>query len=380
MSWNFGDIFDAVAEAVAPGSPALLHGERVIGWDELARRSNNVAANLRARGARPDDKVALYLRNRPEYVETTLACMKARLVHVNVNFRYGPEEVRYIIDNADAKFVVFAAEFAELLAGVRGRLPQVRGWFQLADGTPRASFAEPYENLAERGAGAPLDVGRSPDDLLFLYTGGTTGMPKGVMWRSEDLWGALGGGGNPVLGEPPVTSLDDLAARVRARGYGMRHLPACPLMHGTGLFTALITLSAGGAIATLEGANFDAHELWHAVGRHAVNTIAIVGDAFAKPMLRALDERRAEYRLDTLLSVISSGVMWSPEVKRALLAHHANMICYDSFGSSEAVGFGASITTASGESRTGRFQLGDKVKVFTEDGREVQPGSDLPGF
>ena len=380
MSWNFGDIFDAVAEAVAPGSPALVHGERVIGWDELARRSNNVAANLRARGARPDDKVALYLRNRPEYVETTLACMKARLVHVNVNFRYGPEEVRYIIDNADAKFVVFAAEFAELLAGVRGRLPQVRGWFQLADGTPRASFAEPYENLAESGAGAPLDVGRSPDDLLFLYTGGTTGMPKGVMWRAEDLWGAIGGGGSPLTGEPPVASLAELRDRIAARGAGLRHLPACPLMHGTGLFTSLITLTGGGALVTLESAAFDADELWRAVGRHRVNTIAIVGDAFAKPMLRALDERRGDYTLDSVLAIISSGVMWSREVKERLLAHRAGMIMFDSFGSSEAVGFGASITTAGGESRTGRFQLGERVKVFTEDEREVTPGSGVPGF
>src|SRR5207244_2301887 len=124
----------------------------------------------------------------------------------------------------------------------------------------------------------------------------TTGMPKGVMWRSEDLWRAIGGGGNPVLGEPPVASLEELAARVRARGPGLRHLPACPLMHGTGLFTAFITLTAGGSIATLGGVNFDPHELWHAVGRHAVNTIAIVGDAFAKPMLRALDARRGEDR------------------------------------------------------------------------------------
>ena len=379
MSWNLGDIFDALGEAVPGDSPALLHGERTVSWTAFTRRTNNLAAALRARGARPGDKVALYLRNRPEYLETTVACFKARLVHANVNFRYLADELQYIIDNADAKFVVFAGEFADRLDALRGRLPKVETYIQVDDGSPLAPFAEPYEPLAAEGPGTPLGIERSPDDLLFLYTGGTTGMPKGVMWRSEDLWGALGGGGNPVLGEPPVTSLDDLSARVRARGYGMRHLPACPLMHGTGLFTALITLSAGGAIATLEGANFDAHELWHAVGRHAVNTIAIVGDAFAKPMLRALDERRAEYRLDTLLSVISSGVMWSPEVKRALLAHHASMILFDSLGSSEAVGFGASITTASGESRTGRFQLGEKVKVFTEDGREVQPGSGESG-
>src|SRR5438093_764974 len=287
----------------------------------LTRRTNNLAAALRARGGQPGDKVALYLRNRPEYLEATVACFKARLVHVNVNFRYLGDELRYIMDDADAKFVVFAGEFAERLDALRPRLPRVQAYIQLDDGSPLAPFAAPYEPLAAEGRGAPLGIERSPDDLLFLYTGGTTGMPKGVMWRSEDLWRAIGGGGNPVLGEPPVASLDELAARVRARGPGLRHLPACPLMHGTGLFTAFITLTAGGSIATLGGVNFDPHELWHAVGRHAVNTIAIVGDAFAKPMLRALDERRGEYRLDSLISIISSGVMWPPEVKRALLAH-----------------------------------------------------------
>ncbi len=364
MGWNLGDIFDTLGAAVPGESAALLHGDHAVSWAAFTRRTNNLAAALRTGGVQAGDKVALYLRNRPEYLETTVACFKARLVHVNVNFRYQADELQYIIDNADAKVLVFAGE----------------RWIQVDDGTPLAPFAERYEPLAAEGEGAPLDIERSPDDLFFLYTGGTTGMPKGVMWRSEDLWRAIGGGGNPVLGEPPVASLEELDARVRARGPGLRHLPACPLMHGTGLFTAFITLTAGGSIVTLPGVNFDADELWATVGRHAVNTIAIVGDAFAKPMLRALDARRDAYRLDTLISVISSGVMWSPEVKRALLAHHPNMICFDSFGSSEAVGFGASITTASGESRTGRFQLGEKVKVFTEDGREVQPGSDEPGI
>src|SRR5437773_2335787 len=265
MSWNLGDIFDTLGAAVPGESPALMHGEQTVSWADFTRRTNNLAAALRARGAVPGDKVALYLRNRPEYVETTVACLKARLVHVNVNFRYLADELQYIIDNADAKFVVFAGEFADRLDALRPRLPKVQTYLQVDDGTPFAPFAEAYEPLAAEGSGTPLGIERSPDDLLFLYTGGTTGMPKGVMWRSEDLWGALGGGGNPVLGEAPVASLDDLATRVRARGPGFRHLPACPLMHGTGLFTALITLGAGGAIATLPGVNFDPHELWQAV-------------------------------------------------------------------------------------------------------------------
>jgi len=275
---------------------------------------------------------------------------------------------------------VIAGEFAGLLDGIRARLSQVRGWFQVDDGTQAAAFAEPYEHLAATGSGARPEVPRSADDLLFLYTGGTTGMPKGVMWRAEDLWQAIGGGGSPITAEPPVASLAELHDRIAARGAGLRHLPACPLMHGTGLFTSLITLTGGGALVTLESAAFDAHELWRAVGRHRVNTIAIVGDAFAKPMLRALDERRGDYALESLIAIVSSGVMWSREVKQRLLAHHAGMILFDSFGSSEAVGFGASITTAGGESRTGRFQLGERVKVFTEDEREVAPGSGVPGF
>jgi 3-oxocholest-4-en-26-oate---CoA ligase len=380
MGWNFGDIFDVLGEALPPASPALIHGDRTLTWDDLTRRSNNLAAGLMARGARPGDKVALHLRNCAEYTEATVACMKARLVHVNVNFRYQEEELRYIIDNADAAFVVFGGEFAGLLDAVRGRLPGVRGWLQVNDGAPLAPFAEPYEDLAGAGSGVRLDVERSPDDLFFLYTGGTTGMPKGVMWRTEDMWRAIGGGGSPLTGELPVGSLAELRERIAARGAPLRHLPACPLMHGTGLFTSLIALTAGGAIVTLTSAGLDAHELWRAVERHRVNTVAIVGDAFAKPMLRALDERPGAYALDSLIAIISSGVMWSPEVKKALLAHHPAMILFDSFGSSEAVGFGASITTASGESRTGRFKLGEHVKVFTEDGREVTPGSDVPGF
>jgi fatty-acyl-CoA synthase len=379
MSWNMGDIFDALGEAIRTANTALAHGDRLYTWGDFTRRTNNLGAQLVARGARPEDKVALYLRNCPEYMETTVACMKARLVHVNVNFRYREDEIQYILDNADAKFVVFGGEFTPLLEAIRSRLPQVRAWIQVDDGA-LAPFAEPYEKLATTGTGEPLAIRRSPDDLLFLYTGGTTGMPKGVMWRSEDLWRAIGGGGSLLTGEAPVASMDELRARIAARGAAPVHLPACPLMHGTGLFTSFISLTAGGTIVTLTNPGFDPHELWRAVARHRVNTIAIVGDVFAKPMIQALDERRGDHSLDSVIAIISSGVMWSPEVKKALLAHHQGMVLFDSFGSSEAVGFGSSITTATGESRTGRFKLGERVKVFTEDGREVRPGSGEPGF
>ncbi|MEE8559019.1 MAG: acyl-CoA synthetase [Myxococcota bacterium] len=380
MSWNLGDIFDAVAGAVPPDAPALLHGDRKVTWSQLDQRSNSLARQLQARGARPDDKVAFYMRNRPEYMELLLACFKARLVHANINFRYVSDEIHYILDNSDARFVVFAGEFGELVTKLRDRLPKVVGYVQIDDGSPRVPFAEAYEELVEEAASGPLDVERSPDDLLLLYTGGTTGMPKGVMWRSDDLWEALGRGANATNGNTASETLEEHTERIRSQGPAARHLSACPLMHGTGLFTSIGALANGGTIVTLESPRLDADELWRAVERHKVNSCAIVGDAFAKPMLRALDEKPGAYDLSSMVYIISSGVMFSTEVKKGLLKHHPGMVLADSFGSSEAVGFGMSVTTAQGETRTARFQIGERVKVFTEEGREVKPGTGEAGL
>ena len=379
QSWNFGDILDAVAPVLPADAPATIDGDRVQTWADFDRRTNNLAHQLYARGAEPGDKVAFYLRNCAEYVELLAACFKARLVHVNVNFRYLDEELHYIIDNSDAKFLVFQDEFADRVEKLRPRLDQVRHYLQV--GGAGLPFAEPWERLAGDGPGTPLDVERSPDDLLFLYTGGTTGMPKGVMWAAADLWGALGSGANSPCNEgvaPPTLAAH--VANVARHGPGPRQLPACPLMHGTGLFTAMSTLAAGGCIVTLPNARFEAEELWTATERHRVESLVIVGDAFAKPMLQALDENPGRWHLSSLKMIVSSGVMWSREVKQGLLRHHAGMLLVDSFGSSEAVGFGSSVTTAQGETKTARFQIGEKCKVFTEDHREVEPGSGEKGF
>ena len=380
MSWNFGDIFDAVEEVVPGDRPAVIRGERTLSWAELKRRSNNLAAQLRARGARPDDKVAFYMRNLAEYPEALVACLKARLVHVNINYRYQDSELHYILDNSDSRFVFYAGEFAEPVAKLRGRLPEVATYIQVDDGSPPAPFAEAYDDLANEGSGEPLGIERSPDDLLFLYTGGTTGMPKGVMWRGGDLWDAMRRGGNILNRNAWPESLEEHCENVRRAQTGMRQLPACPIMHGTGLFTSMGTLAGGGSVVTLASPHFDAHELWSAVARHRVQSIVIVGDAFAKPMLQALNERPGAYDLSALVMIVSSGVMWSPEVKRGLLEHHSGLVLVDAFGSSEAIGFGTSVTTARGESRSARFQIGESCKVFSEDGREIQPGSDEPGY
>src|SRR5690606_6365594 len=219
---------------------------------------------------------------------------------------------------------------------------------------------------------------RSPDDMLFIYTGGTTGMPKGVMWRHDDLrevqLAAL-----RRLGPVPE-SLPALMEAIKETGPAGPMIPACPMMHGTGLLTALGNMMSGGCIVTLDNQSLEPHELWAAVDQNKVQQVAIVGDAFAKPMLRALEEAPGKYDLSSVVTIISSGVMWSTEVKRGLLKHIPQGIMTDSFGASEGVGFGASMMTAAGESQAAKFQIGDRCKVFDENDQPVEPGSGKPGI
>lgn len=376
--WNYGDLLDAVAREVEADRPALISGRSVTSWGDFDRRTNNLAAGLIAAGSAPGEKVAFYLRNHPAYLEGTIASFKARLVHVNVNYRYLEPEVQFILENSDATIVIFGREFGPIVEQLKIHLPQVRNWLFVDDGSgePVPAFATAYEKLARGGDGQPLGNARSPDDLLLLYTGGTTGMPKGVMWRQDSLRRALL---SPVLVETVPQNLDEHLALIRGAA-GPVALPACPLMHGTGLFASLSALVAGGTVVTLESGNFDPHELWAAVERDRVQQIVIVGDAFAKPMLRVLAESGRQFDLSSIAAIISSGVMWSMETKQGLLHYMPEAKLLDSFGSSEAMGFGLSITTRDGEIATAKFTTGDNVKVFTPDGVEIAPGTGQAGL
>lgn len=379
FAWNYGDIFDRLAEVVAPGQPALIHGDRTTSWAALTARSNNLARALAAGGARPGSKIAFYLRNHPAYLEGLVAAFKARLVHVNVNYRYVAAEVFYIFDNSDAETVIFGREFSPVIAEIAVRLPHVRHWLMVEDGSaaPPPVVAERFEALAGSGDGAPLQIRRSPDDLFFIYTGGTTGMPKGVMWRQDPLRRALL---NPAVTPDIPRHLEEHLGFVREAARGPVNLPACPLMHGTGLLTAISALVNGGTVVTLEAARFDPHELWAAAAAHRAEQIVIVGDAFARPMLQALDAAPGRYDLASVLAMISSGIMWSRQVKQGLLRHIPQAALMDSFGSSEAVGFGLSIMTAEGMVETARFEIGENVKVFDAAEREIVPGSGETGL
>ncbi|HEY0300965.1 MAG TPA: AMP-binding protein, partial [Rhizomicrobium sp.] len=338
QAFNFGDIVDAVSAIVPPAAPAFVHGERAIDWGTATRRRNNIARNLHASGVAPGDKVAFYLRNGIEYGETTGACFVGRLTHVNVNYRYKPEEVRYIVDNSDATVVVYASEFQGTVAQIHNQLGKVKVFVEVG-ASEVASFATPYETLATTGNGAPLGIARSPHDQVMVYTGGTTGMPKGVMYAQGELAATLLARILVATGRLPA-HMDEIRAFVRACGdANVRYLPACPQMHGTGFFGTMSTLLLGGCVVTVDNAHLDPHAIWTAVEKNRVTNMAIVGDPFGKPLLRALDENPGKYDLASVAAIGSSGAMWSSEVKHGLLAHlpPAAMLT-DAFSSTEALG------------------------------------------
>ncbi|MEO5899979.1 MAG: acyl-CoA synthetase [Ilumatobacteraceae bacterium] len=375
-NWNLADIYEAVAARV-PDRPCQIQGDRVVTWGELDRRANALAADLLVAGLGQQAKVACYLYNCPEYMETLVAAFKISAVPVNTNFRYGPEEILYLFDNADAEAVVFHASFTDLLEGIRHRLAKVKRWYVVADDAGTGpDWATPYESLVASGADtvrAPWT--RSGDDLLLLYTGGTTGMPKGVMWRQDDLVNVLGAGGSPILGTLPATSVEELADRVLPEIPGSVMLVACPLMHGTGQFSAINAMIGGGTVVSLADRKFDVEQLFETIQRLRVTVIIIVGQAFAGPMLAHLDANPDRYDLSSLALMTSSGVMWSHDNKAGLIGHIPQVMLFDSYGSSEAVGLGASVSSAAETQETAKFMLGPTCAVFTDGNRRVQPGS-----
>ena len=376
--WNFADLWETIATSLGDAM-AQQQGGRQISWAEMNRRANGVArALLDAPGAAEQDKIAHYLYNSPEYLESTFAAFKAGYATVNTNYRYASEELVYLWDNGDVTAVVFHGTFVEQIDAIRDRVPRVTTWLWVDDASgPCPAWAVPYEGAAAAGTDENVSGpwGRSGDHLLLLYTGGTTGMPKGVMWRQDDLFGVLDANNKKRM--PPEQDLNAVEERVvRA---GPRNMPGAPLMHGTGLFNAISNLMVGGSITTMVGRHFDPAEFLDTIEQYRINSTSIVGDAFAKPILRALDAEPDRWDISSLRVIVSSGVMWSKESKDGLLRHNDRLIMVDSLGSSEAIGMATNTTTSesAAETKTGtaKFELGPTTRVITDEGTDVVPGS-----
>ena len=370
--WNFPGVWEQAAAAF-PNACAAVHGDRRVSWADFDRRAGALAAALVEHGLRPGAKVAQYLPNRPEYMESFYAAVKVGLVPVNTNYRYLDDELVYLWDNADVEAVVFDGEYAEVAERVRPRVPRVRVWFHVGPADERPDWAEGYEDAADRH-GVPLPSAvRSEDDLVLLYTGGTTGQPKGVMWRQADLLSMVNS--MDSRGLPDRAASDEIAARFGSGGPGRRMVVACPLMHGTGLFFALSTLSTGGCVITVPWARFDAEVLLDALEAEQAQGVVIVGDAFARPMLDTLDRQPDRWPLASLRAVCSSGAIWSEPVKRRLVERFPKMYLMDGLGSSEAGRIASSVTTAGEVAETAAFRALDSSAVILDDGSFAEPGS-----
>jgi fatty-acyl-CoA synthase len=363
MEFNLADLYELVADA-APDRMALIAGDRRLTFRDLDERSNRVAHYLRDVGVLPGQHVGIYAFNRAEWLETMLGCFKARVVPINVNYRYVVDELRYLFDNADLVALVYEAEFGPHVASVLPGLPKLKHLVQLDDGTgTETERLEAVEYEHALSVASPARDGlspRSPDDLYVLYTGGTTGMPKGVMWRAEDIFFAALGGGN--YGGPGINKPEEIVDNLAV---GLVTFALAPLMHGNAQWTTFIGLYGGNTVVLNASRRFDADEIWDLVERESVSVLSLVGDAMARPLVDALAHRPIP---PSMFAMTSGGAILSPAIKEELQQRAPNLIVIDAFGASETGANGAVATTDKGP----RFQMNESTTVITEDG-DVAP-------
>ncbi len=382
---HYSSFYEAIADAI-PDAIALVHGDDVRRWGDYDDRAARLAAGFATAGLVPDSKVGIYLYNCNEWMEALHAALKMRAVPVNVNYRYLDEELVYLLDDADVEAVVYHAAFAERLDHIRSRLPKVRLYAQVGGGAgsgPVPDWAVDYELLIAANEPAPR-IARRDDDVMFTYTGGTTGMPKGVINPVGTSSRAAGGTARGGLAIPdwPDEPTPEFAVRLHERGGAPVTCVSVPLMHSSGLsMGAMPTLLSGGCVVTLTAHGFDPAELLRTSVDRRVTSIVIAGDAIARPLLHELETTAAEgrsYDLSALRVIMSAGVAWSGEVKLGLLEFMPHVTLQDGSGSTEG-GIGVRLTRKGDPVSTNVFTPMPGLKVLREDGTEVAPGSGEAG-
>jgi fatty-acyl-CoA synthase len=391
MDFNLADVHEAVAEAI-PDREAIIFRDRRLTFGEVNERSRRLANYLLSRGLpvrrerseietyeSGQEHLAVYCYNGNEYIEAMLGAFKARVAPLNVNYRYVEEELLYLFRDSRARAIVYHAEFAPILDKVRSQLPDLEVLLQVADDSGNALLAGAvdYEQaLASASASAP-DVERSPDDLYILYTGGTTGMPKGVLWRQADIFPAAMGGRNMDGSEKP--SLEAIVQGA-TEGAGMPQLLTPPLMHGAAQWVAFGAMVGGNTVVLLsEPHRLDPHDVLSTIEREGARTVLIVGDAFARPILDQL--RKQKYDLSSLFLLASGGAALSTANKQEFLDLLPHITVLDAIGSSETGGQGTQASNKDTGVSTGTFTPGPSTTVVSEDlTRVLAPGDDEIGW
>ena len=383
MNLDFASVWEMVSDLV-PENDALICGEDIVSWKEYDDRASKIASALSEAGLGANSKAGLYLNNSNEYLIAQYAIFKVGGIPINVNYRYVEEELIYLLENSDAEAVFYHACYSSRIKEIAGSLPNIKAWIEVSDGT-ESKFDQSlkYQDLLSQHS--PMKrIHRDPETIYMLYTGGTTGMPKGVMYKQGEflvyLFRTL-----KAMGYDVPEDLSDLESRIEASKSSnafIRSVIGCPLMHGTGMWLgAFLPLLLGGTAITTSNLGFDPNQLWTQVQNKKATNIVIVGDAFAKPMLDALNRAASDgnaYDISSVQVIISSGVMWSAEVKQGLLQHH-DMRLMDTMGSTEG-GMGASVTTRDNPPATAKFSLNPGVIVLADDGEILSPGSEKIGL
>jgi 3-oxocholest-4-en-26-oate---CoA ligase len=371
MALNIADLFEHAADAV-PERLALVCGDAEISYAQLEARSNQLAHLLGGAGVGVGDHVGAYGRNSIELVETFLACYKLRAIPVNVNYRYVEAELRYLFGEAELRALVYDRQYGDKVAALLPDFADIGAVVAIHDGSGSAlppGAADFASAIADQSAQRDF-AERSPDDIYLLYTGGTTGYPKGVLWRHEDVWRTLGGGIDFVTGERLAGEWEQIR-RGTAGPAGMVRLATAPLIHGSAQWSTLPALFAGDTVVLMP--HFDAHEVWRAVQRHKVNTIVMVGDAMARPLIEAYEQ--AEYDVSSVLAVSSNGSIFSATVKDQYLKLLPNVVITDAIGSSETGFTGLGFVSAGTRKAEGpTVTAGPSTIVIDEHNRPVGPG------
>jgi acyl-CoA synthetase (AMP-forming)/AMP-acid ligase II len=369
MSFNISALFERVADTV-PDRIAVHAPARSLSYAELDARANRLAHHLRSAGVQRGDHIGLQLLNGTEYLEAMLAAFKLSAVPVNVNYRYVERELEHLYDDADLSVLLHHRQFTPVVGEVLHRTPRIRHLIVVEDGSD-AALLDGSIDYEEALAAAPADrdwSGRADDDLYITYTGGTTGLPKGVVWRHDDLFFAAFGGGDPMKDKGPIGDPDELPGRVSESPLVL--LLAPPLMHVSGHWGAFNGFLVGWTIVLASPGRFDAAEIWDLVARHGVNSLIVVGDAMARPLLDGLDPSTDT---SSLFVFGSGGAILSPSTKERIAAELPGAIVVDTLASSE------SGTAATRMGSDQRFMVDDRTVVLDDELRRVAPGSGQVG-